>query len=84
MSVSSSWAWHLNTPPQIQLQLHHSKHAAESTMLLSSQDLGEDVNNLILCADINKINFTYQDLLLDEVIMNLNVFRPCMKHWVPN
>jgi hypothetical protein len=36
MSVSSSWAWHLNTPPQAQLQLHHSKHAAESRMLLSS------------------------------------------------
>jgi hypothetical protein len=51
-------------------------------MLLNSQDLGEDVNNLILCADINKINLTYQDLLLNEVIMNLNVFRPCMKHWV--
>jgi len=53
-------------------------------MLLSSQDLGEDVSNLILCADISKINLTYQDLLPDEVIMNLNVFHPCMKHWVPS
>jgi hypothetical protein len=53
-------------------------------MLLNSQDLGEDVNNLILCADINKINLTCQDLLLDEVIMNLDVFCPCMKHWVPS
>ncbi len=35
-SVSSSWAWHLNTPLQAQLQLHHSKHAAESAMLLNS------------------------------------------------
>ncbi len=84
MSVNSSWAWHFNTPPQVQLQLHDSKHAMESVMLLSSQDLGEDVNNLIFCAAINKINLTCQDLLPDEVIMNLNVFRPCMKHWVPS
>jgi hypothetical protein len=55
----------------------------ESAMFFNSQDLGEDVSNLILCADINKINLTYQDLLPDEVITNLNVFRPCMKHWVP-
>jgi hypothetical protein len=84
MSVSSSWAWHLNTPPQAQLQLHLSKHVAKSAMLLSSQDLGEDVNNLILCVDINKINLTCQDLLPDEMIMNFNVFRPHMKHWVPS
>jgi hypothetical protein len=49
-------------------------------MLLNSQDLGEDVNNLILYVDINKINLTYQDLFPDEMIMNLNVFRPRMKH----
>jgi hypothetical protein len=71
-------------PLKVQFQLHHSKHAAESVMLLNSQDLGEDVSNLILCADINKINLTCQDLLPDEVIMNLNVFRPYMKHWVPS
>jgi hypothetical protein len=84
MSVSSSWTWHLNTPPQVQLQLHHSKHAAESAMLLSSQDRGEDVNNLILCVDINKINLTCQDLFPDEVLMNLNVFCLRMKHLVPS
>jgi hypothetical protein len=53
-------------------------------MLLSSEDLGEDVSNLILCVDINKINLTCQDLLPDEVRMNLNMFRPCMKHLVPS
>jgi hypothetical protein len=53
-------------------------------MLLSSQDRGEDVNNLILCVDINKINFTCQDLFPDEVLMNLNVFCLRMKHLVPS
>ena len=50
--------------------------------VLSSQGLGEDVRHLLLCADIDQVDVTYQDLLLNIVVVDLYVFGHSMKHWV--
>ena len=81
---ASSWcrARHLNTPPRAR-HLKESKHGTKSAELLSSQGLGEDVCNLLLCADIDQVDVSSQNLLSNKVVMDLYVFGPRMEHWVP-
>ena len=49
-------AWYLHTPPQAQVHLAYTKQAPKSVNLLYTQGLHEDINHLLLNADINKVN----------------------------
>ena len=53
------------------------------TKLLSFEVLGEYVCNLLLCADINQVDVSNQDLLSNKMVVDLYVFGLRMKHWVP-
>ena len=80
-----SWcrARHLNTPPRAR-HLKESKHSTKSAELLSSQGLGEDVYNLLLCADVDQVNVSSQNLLSNKMVMDLYVFGLRVEHWVPS
>ena len=52
----------------------------KSAELLSSQGLGENVYNLLLCADVDQVDVSSQNLLSNKVVMELYVFGPRMKH----
>ena len=83
MSASSWRARHLNSPPRARLRLEDSKHNPKMIELLSSQGLGEYVCNLLLCADVNQVDVSSQNLLSNKMVVDLYVFGPRMKHWVP-
>ena len=53
------------------------------TELLSFQGLGEYVCNLLLCADVNQVDVSSQDLISNKMVVDLYEFGPHMKHWVP-
>ena len=51
-------------------------------MLAPWQGLGENVCNLLINANILKLNCPSINPISNEVVFDLYVFRPVMKHWI--
>jgi hypothetical protein len=51
-------------------------------MLAPWQGLGENVCNLLISQNILKLNYPSLNPVSNEVVSDLYVFRPTMKHWI--
>jgi hypothetical protein len=62
--------------------IHHSKLVSEEDELSLYQGLGENVYQLLICRNILELDYSLQHPVSDEVVSNLNVLRPIVKHWI--
>ena len=62
--------------------LHHYHLVSEMNMFPSSQRLRENVNHLLLSRYVLQLNNSPLNIISEEVISDLYVFRPIMKHWI--
>lgn len=60
----------------------YTKTFFEFLELVSSKRFGEDICHLLIGRPIDEINLSILDMILDEVMVHLNVFGACMKHWI--
>jgi hypothetical protein len=62
--------------------LHHSKFISKEDKLALYQGFGENVCNLLICGDVLELDCALLNLVSDEVIPDLNMFRPVMEYWI--
>ena len=62
--------------------LHHSHLVSEMNMLPSSQGLRENVCYLLISRNVLQLHNSSLGIIFDEVVSDLNVFGPFMKHWI--
>jgi hypothetical protein len=60
---------------------HHSQLISEGYKLASSQSLSEDFHYLFISGYKLKLNYPSLNIVPDEVISNIDVFRLVMKNW---
>ena len=62
--------------------LHHSKLVSKEDELSLDQGLGENVCQLLLCRNILNLNCSLLHYVPDEMVSNLNMLRPVVRHWI--
>ena len=61
---------------------HHSHLVSEMNMLPSSQRIRENICYLLISRNVLQLYNSSLNIVFDEVVFDLNVFRPVMKHWI--
>jgi hypothetical protein len=83
----STWG----TPPKVQISTlplteegvpHQAHLVSEEDMLAPWQGLGENICYLIIYRYILQLNYLSLNLVTNEVVPDLNMLRPVMKHWI--
>jgi hypothetical protein len=76
---SASGLW-LNSTPQVRhVEVAQPKRTRELPQLVEPKSLGENVGNLPIRRNMLQFHFTGENTLLDEMVMHLDVLRPCVK-----
>jgi hypothetical protein len=74
---------HKSTLPLTEEGVPHQAHLVfEKDMFAPWQGLGENICNLIICRNVLKLNDPSLNPISDEVVSDLNMLRPVMKHWI--
>jgi hypothetical protein len=74
---------HKSTLPLTEEGVPHQAHlVSEKDMLAPWQGLGENICNLIICRNVLKLNDPSLNPISDEVVSDLDMLRPVMKHWI--
>jgi hypothetical protein len=72
-----------STLPLIEENVSHQAHIIfEIDMLSPWQGLGENFFHLLINRNIMKLNHPTLNPVSNEMILDLNVLRPIMKHWI--
>ena len=61
---------------------HHPHLVSEMNMLPSSQIIHENLCYLLISRNVLQLQKSFLNIVFDEVVSDLNVFRPIMKHWI--
>jgi len=69
-------------PPSEGDILRHSKLVSKLYKLHSRQRLGENVCNFVICGYVLELHYSLLHHVSDEVIFDLHVLQPVMKHWI--
>ena len=62
--------------------LHHTQLVSEMNKLVSSKRLHRDIYNLLIRRNVLQCHSSSLNIITDEMVPDLNVLRPVMKHWI--
>jgi hypothetical protein len=72
-----------STLPLTEEGVSHQAHlVSEVYMFAPWQGLGENNCNLVICRYILQLNYPSLNPITNEVVPDLNMLRPIMKHWI--
>jgi hypothetical protein len=62
--------------------LYHAKSVTKVLELRSGKGIGKNINNLLICRKVLHQYFLPLHHVSDVMVLDLNVFRFVMKHWI--
>jgi hypothetical protein len=69
--------------PLTEESIYHQAHLVyEMDMLSPWQGVGENIYYLLIILNILKLNYPTLNPISDEMIYDINMLRPVMKHWI--